>query len=64
MDMLILKAAKNAKIPKNMVKNCIKNVKIMTHFQKCLEEKDRNIHLNDKFPLKMAKIILQKQYFL
>ena len=27
-----------------------------TNFQKCLEEKDQNIHLNDKFPLKIANI--------
>ena len=34
-----------------------------THFQKSLEEKDLNIHLNDKFPLKLANIPLQKQNF-
>ena len=59
----ITKAGKNAKFPWNMVKVCIKNVIFFTHFQIFLPEKDTNIHLNDKFPLKIAKISLQKQNF-
>ena len=35
-----------------MVKNCVKD------FQKSSEEKVQNIHLNDKFPLKIASISL------
>ena len=48
---------KNAKIPWNMVKNCVKNVKF-------LEEKDQNIHLNEKFPLKIANLSLQKKKYI
>ena len=33
-------------------------------FNKFLEEKDQNMHLNDTFPLKIAKISLQKLNFL
>ena len=29
----------------------------------CLYEKDKNIHLNDKFSLKISKISLQRQYY-
>ena len=32
-------------------------------FQNVLREKDRNIHLNNTFPLKIARISLQKQNF-
>ena len=35
----------------------------VTNFQKSLEEKDQNINLNDKFPLKIANLSLQKQNF-
>ena len=35
-----------------------------TNFQNFLEEIDQNIHLNDEFPLKIAKISLQKLNFL
>ena len=34
-----------------------------TNFQIFMKEKDRNIHLNDTFPLKIAKISLQKHIF-
>ena len=36
---------------------------IFTNFQRFLEEKDQIIHLNDKFPLKITNISLQKQNF-
>ena len=39
------------------------NCEFFTHFQKFLEEKDQNIHLNDKFPLKIANTSLQKLNF-
>ena len=39
------------------------NGEFCTHFQEILEEKDPNIHLNDKFSLKIANISLQKQNF-
>ena len=55
------KAGKNAKLTWNMVKNCINF--FFTNFQKFLEEKNQNIHLNDEFPLKIANISLQKQNF-
>ena len=48
---------KKGKIPWNMVKICIENVKY-------LKEKDRKIHLNITFSLKIEKISLQKQDFL
>ena len=49
----------NAKFPWKVVKN----VNYFTNFQIFLWQKDRNIHLRDKFPLKIAKIFLQKQDF-
>ena len=30
-------------------------------FSECLEEKDQNVHLSDKFPLKIANISLEKR---
>ena len=57
------KAGQNVKFPGNMVTNFVKNVNFFTNFQTFLLENDRNIHLNDKFPLKIAKHFLLKQYF-
>ena len=58
------KAGKNAKFLWNMVKNCFKNVNYFTNSQYFWETKDRNIHLNGTFPLKIANISLQKWKFL
>ena len=55
---------KNAKFPWNIVKNCIKNVIFFTHFQNFFEEKHRNIHLNDIFPLKNCKYPSKSKIFL
>ena len=46
-----------------MVKNFSQKSKFVTNFQKFLKEKDQNIHLNDKFALKITNISLQKQNF-
>ena len=59
-----LKAGQNAKFPWNMVKNCVKNVIFLQIFQKSLEEKYKNIHLYDNFPLKIAKFPSRRQNFL
>ena len=39
------------------------NSELFTNFQNFLEEKDQNIHLNDKCPFQIANIPLQKQNF-
>ena len=46
--------------PWNMVKNGIKNVIFLHIFRSFLEEKDQNIHLNDKFPLNIANVSLRE----
>ena len=55
----ISKAGTNAKLPWNMVKNCIKNV--VFFFFKFSEMFGRKKYkINDKFPLKIANISLPK----
>ena len=44
----------------SLEKNVVKNVDCFINFQNFLLEKDQNIHLNDKFPFKIANIFLQK----
>ena len=58
------RAGKNAKFPWNIVQNCVKNVNILPIFRFFCKKKDRNINLNDEFPLKIATLSLQKLNFL
>ena len=58
---VISKAGKNAQFPRNKSQNFPSKMLIFCKFPEICVKKDQNIHLNDKFPLKIANISLQSQ---